>query len=783
MKTQLGSNHTQESEPRSLDRDQDQPNHDRSWVAIITRIVNGIGYVVFLLSIPAIGLVTFYGFKDLTNPESMAWLFPYEPPQTSAQSVNPPKTFDEIKADLAESGLELGERLYLERDRQDMTENYYIYALVGQKSKEINAIRVYQPVAGKNKDDANKLHLVSQLKLSGIDEYFVKGANFKYTEAKTKLLPGNKRLPLTQLQKIEGNEPTQGFWFMVSGKDGSNTYGKILCYTIEPQPTLNVLTDWSSPAEAIPKWQHFSADRQNVVTAKDKPVSTNSANPDQQDHQKLLDQQKQTQDLEAAILPLSDREPELILNQSQAFEPSWAVFKITAANNILRPLQLRQITLNEGQGLPKAYSDALILASGGLWSPALEQFNQVKAELADQPQEISTFVQEQYDLITLHAKYTASLAEKTYANAGQQITALIIDGRWDDALAIADSSDFNAQSVIDALGSNYQHLWRRVEVAMRVKSSPAIKTLGALMLLQKQGFPEAQRWLIERKGGTDEAIALLQRYDLSPLGIDPKVIIGTVNSLGESYRPGDEWFGEPGKLLPSQAWYEVSISVLRDGDTWRNAPFYELSGRSPLVIWKAFNFDFNNLLTVDVQNEYGQSFTASLSAKAIWVGDGQLRLLAAGDRDLAAQLAKSPIPAMVNGGGLINRPTGVSVSVSSLGLATEEKVIAALYNELQSLGQVSIPFADFRYEVLAWTFKSADLTGDGKYDYVLEIDRSQIDLGDRSYPMIVVFDNQGNLIFSNIVNTYSRRWVSILPGNTAQILTEINGRYEAWSLQ
>jgi hypothetical protein len=770
MKTQLGSNHTQESDQPESDRTQDELNDDQSWVAIVTRIVNGIGSVVFLLSIPAIGLITFYSFEYLTNPESMAWLIPYEPPQTSAQSLNPPKTIKEIKAELAESGQELGDRLYLERDYKDITENYYIYALVGQKSKEISAIRVYQPVVNKDKGAGDKLHLVSQLKLSGIDEYFVKGANFKYAEEKSKLLPGNKRLPLTKLQKVEGNEPSQGFWFMVSGKDGSNTYGKILCYTIAPQPTLNVLTDWSSPAEALPKWQHFSSDEQNLVGTKEISGS-NDAN---QTSGQLSDQQKeqarnqdQNQDLDKAILPLSDREPELIINQSQAFEPSWAVFKIAATTNLLRPLQLRQITLNEGQGLPKSYSNALILASGGLWSPALEQFNQVKAELSAQQQDFSPYVQEQYDLIMLHAKYTATLADKTYANAGQQITALIIDGRWDDALAIADSSDLTAENVVDALKSNYLHLWRRVEVAMRVKSSPAIKTWGALLLLQKQGFPVAQRWLIERKGATDEAIALLQRYDLSPLGIEPSVIIGTVSPLGENYQPSSEWFGKPGKLLPNQAWYEVSVSVLRDGNTWRNAPFAELAGRSPLLIWKAFNLDFNNLLTVDVNNEYGQSFTESLRTKAVWAsGDGQLRFLAVGNRDLAAQLAQSPIPAMVSGGGLLSLNNSFSISVGSLGIETEEKIIAAIYTELQSLGQVSLQFEDFRYEVMSWTFKSADLTGDGKSDYVLEIDRDQIDLGDRTLPMIVVFDNQGNLIFSDIVNSYSRSWISILPGDS-----------------
>jgi hypothetical protein len=766
MKTQLGSNHIQESDQRSLGLDQDDLGDRRSWLSIITRIVNGIGCVIFLLSIPGLGLATFYSFKYLVNPESMAWLLPYDPPQNVAQALNPPQTIKEIKAALAASEFALGDRLYLEQDSKNIAENYYIYAVVGQQSQEITAIRVYQPVV--YKDAENKLHLVSQLKLSGIDEYFIESSKFKYTETKSKLLPGNKRLPLQKMQKIEGSAPSQGFWFMVLGKSGDNTYGKVLSYTIEPQPTLNVMTDWTSPAAALPKWQHFSQDDQNLAA--------------QQESKDSLDQD---QELETAILPLSDREPELIINRSQALEPSWAVFKVASGTNLLRPLQLRRITLNEGQGLPKAYSDALILASGGLWSPALVQFEQAKQELAAQGKDLLPYAQEQYDLIKLHAKYTTAQASKTYANAGQQITALIIDGQWQNALAIASNSDFAAQSVADAIQKNYLHLWRRVEVAMRVKSNPALKTWGALILLQRQGFPVAQRWLIERKGATDTAIALLQRYDLSPLGIDPAVIIGSISALGEDYQPGVEWFGKPGKLLPNQAWYEVSVSVLRDGDTWRNAPFNELAGRSPLVVWDAFNLDLNNFLTANVANAYGQSSTESLKAKAILIGgDGQLRLLAVGDRDLATQLAQSIAPVMVNGGGFYSSHTsGFNISVESLGLNTEERIIAALYNELQSLGQVSIPFEDFRYEVLSWTFKSADLTSDGKYDYVLEIDREQIDLGDRHYPMIVVFDHQGELIFSDIINSYSRRWVSLLPGDGSQILTEMNGRYEVWSLQ
>ncbi|AFY68397.1 hypothetical protein Pse7367_0079 [Thalassoporum mexicanum PCC 7367] len=781
MKTQLGSNHTDRPAPdpdrRSPGHDRLQSSGDRSWLSIFTRIINGVGCVIFLLSIPGIGLVSFYSLKYLTNPESMAWLLPYDPPQTTAQRLNPPQTLKEIKAELAEAGIELSDRLYLEPNRDQTGEGYYIYALAERESKEIIAIRVYQPIVKKADPQASsKLDLVSQLKLSGMDEYFVKSPNYKYSETKSKLLPGNKRLPLNQLQKIEGDQPSQGFWFMVWGKTGSNTYGKIFSFTIEPQPTLNVLTDWTSPIEAIPKWQHFSQDDQSIVIEAETSGTNKSAQP--------LPLQTQAPDLEAAILPLSDREPELIINQSQAFEPSWAIFKVTAGTNLLRPLQLRQITLNEGQGLPKAYSNALILASGGLWSPALVQFDQVQAELIAQGKQLSPYVQEQYDLIKLHAKYTKAQAGRTYANAGQQVTALIIDGRWEDALTIANNSDFTAQSVAEALNRNYLHLWRRVEVAMRVKSTPEIKTWGALILLQKQGFPTAQRWLIERKGATDAAIAMLQRYDLSPLGIQPEVMIGTISPLGDSYQPSAEWFGKHGKLLPHQAWYEVSVSVLRDGDRWRNAPFNELAGRSPLVIWEAFNLDLNNFLTVNVNNEFGQAVTESLNTKAIWIGDdGQLRLLAVGDRDLSGQLTQSAMPAMVSGGGLISRASSFNISVESLGLTTEEKIIVAIYNELQSLGQVSIPFEDFRYEVLSWTFKSADLTGDGRYDYVLEIDRSQIDLGDRHYPMVVVFDSQGDLIFSDIVNSYSRRWISLLPGSSSQILTEVNGRYEAWSLQ
>jgi hypothetical protein len=106
-----------------------------------------------------------------------------------------------------------------------------------------------------------------------------------------------------------------------------------------------------------------------------------------------------------------------------------------------------------------------------------------------------------------------------------------------------------------------------------------------------------------------------------------------------------------------------------------------------------------------------------------------------------------------------------------------------MYRELQRNGEVSLSIEDFSVLVQQqWTLSSVSLDGVGKPEYLLLLDREKVDLGDRHYPLAIVFSNDGALLFSDMNG--NRIWMDVLPSSTeGQVLTLRNGRYEVWNFR
>ena len=159
---------------------------------------------------------------------------------------------------------------------------------------------------------------------------------------------------------------------------------------------------------------------------------------------------------------------------------------------------------------------------------------------------------------------------------------------------------------------------------------------GGLVVLQTQGLRRAEAWLRSQKIAAKDYDQLLQRLDLAPLGLNPQQLLGTISYLGKSNASKD-WFLPPPKLEPNQAWYEVSIHLLKDNQQWRNAPFPALSDRSSLMLWRILGLALNNNLGIIFYDAYGKVQTATISAQSLWVSDdGDLRILASGQDSLAS---------------------------------------------------------------------------------------------------------------------------------------------------
>jgi len=687
-----------------------------------------------VVSIPFVGGLVGLGLIYLANPLAISWLSSSDVPAFYSNSLwNIPKSIPQIQAELGRSYLKLGESYNLKTGET-------IYTVLETETQNIREIRLYQTIWDRG---VEKYLLVSTTTVAGIDEYFVRSPKLKYaTEAiPARLRPDRNRLPLKKLSLLN-NPPSQfnGIWFSTTGNIGGIAYGQIYYFSNDKRSQLVELDVWTSPVGELPIWRN--------------------------------------------ALPSNSNSVQLVVNQTQTYEPSLLIFQPEEVIvRSIRKVQLRQVTLNEAKGQPKAYQDALVMASVGLWSPALGKFNLMVDDLRSQGKQLSPFLQEQYDLIALHAKITSDQAQNPNSNLGEKALVNIIDGRWSEALEIVNDTAYKGDKIAEMLAKYHPHIWQRVMTMLTFTGAKEIKLWGGLIVLQRNGLRRAEHWLREQKVDPKESNQLLQRLDLAPVTLDPRQLIGTVAYIGKG-DAGSEWFLPPPKLESGQGWYEVNINLMKDGDKWSNAPFSELSDRSSILLWRILGLSINSSLGVVLYDPNGKSQTATLTAQSLWVSDnGSLRILASGEVALAPLLNKSILQPLVTSGGGFNPPNGSPVKWQSLSSKTIERIVRTMYRELQRNGEVSLSIEDFGVLVQQqWTLTSVSLDGSGKPEYLLLLDREKVDLGDRHYPLAIAFSSDGSLIVSDMSG--GRIWIDVLPSSIdGQILTLRNGRYEVWNFR
>ncbi len=687
--------------------------------------------VSLLLAIATMGACIFLSIQFLVDPLSLPWMSLEEPVVKPIEQLIPPQTLEQIKVELSDSRLLLGDKLIPSISGDE------IYPILDQDSKSIRQIRIYQSLTdglwqGQQK---RKLRLIKQTEVKELEEAFIKAPTQRYLLQPKEINPKNT-LPLTGLKPIYGDAPSQGTWFTTVGRVDSIVYGQVFSY-LPSQKLLNLSLEWTNPNGKLPEWQRF-------------PTVKNS-------------------------------EPDLVIDQTQNFDPMFLVFRLEAVPNSEQPLQFRYLNLHESPAMPKIYNQALVLAGGGLWSPALAKLEILKSDLQSKGRSWEPEIQEQFDLISFHAQITSEEAKKPTSDYGINSLLLGMDGLWGEALKNLQGSDFGAKIVLEMLETSSQHLWLRVNTALEVEPSPDVVMWGSVIVLQRQDLPSAEKWLRSHwqfpKQNISEAISLLQRLDLSPLGIEPEQFVGSVRLVGKSLEA--KWQIPPPALIVGQTWYEVDISVIRDRDTWRDAPFPELELRSRLIIWKALGLEANNILTVTIPNTDGE--TASLIAQSIWVGNGQIKILAMGTEELGTRLVNDV--ALVKGGSLFIESVGDFTSLGGLDQEVFDRIATKIYTELKAFGRVSVSDEEFREKLSRWSLEQVNLQGKDTKDLILKIDRDKIDLGDRSYPIVMIFSNTGDLLFGDMSSGATKRWVALLPSEAPQkILVKTNGYYQSLSL-
>jgi hypothetical protein len=702
------------------------------------------------------------GVLLMINPNAVVWLNKFLPQWTRIPiaAAAPPQSLAAIQDGLRKSGFIPGETLTLSNSEL-LLPILAASPACSTDCSQIVELRVYQP---ESKGDKNYYRLVTQLPVSGPQEYFVLSSLAKTDPEKAET---SRSLPLTKLNPLDEKAPAPGFWFGLSGQrlggDSPMTYGEVIHYNPE-RAHLSVMVQWTTPNELEPYWQQVTG------------TST----------------------------------PELVVNQSANLEPQFKVYQIKPRNFVPDPIYLEEISLVDPALDTSTYRDALMLARNGLWSSALQWLQSQKKK------NWSVAAQAQMDVIQLHAQVTASQAQQAWPTPSSAILANLIDGRWANALLVFQSADFLAlQDIATLLKADSGGLWGRVEAALKVyPKDNNVKAWGALILTAQQGPAKAIAWLKqfsppstliasqetkETPDTNDPIYQLLDRLDaaLSEASFTSghlSQIVGTAQPaanvnpsdwlLLESENPsqwqqgkkentGTQRRGNRGSLptasprattsplppatkptspsptaLPptlqldaQQVWYQIQVGAFNDGQHWRRTPFPDL--QLPKLaqarqLWKYLGLNTDPHIQITVWTTEGQQESIVATVKAVSYRGGTIQLLAAGEPLPAARTAdsalhRSRLLAYTDSAVRWIEPGAIALSeLNKVQPQWVSAILPTLWRELAKSGKDLIhpiyrtagvmPSPTVMLgEMGQWSVRPVDVTGDNKPDAVLTL--------------------------------------------------------------
>ena len=722
----------------------------RRWMSV------GLTSGAVLFGLSAIAGGAWVGIRLMLDPNSVEWVNRFLPSVAQLPVPNraPPQTLLEIQAEIRELGLIPGKPLRLQGGgtlsggRTDLLFPVYLKKTACQyQCQPIIELRVYRAdrpfiLPGQEKT----YRLASQVAVQGVDATLALGP---LAESEDLDLSSQGLLPVTDVQRFSGTTPEAGIWLYLSGTrsqaDRLVAYGHILQYA-PSETSLYLLSQWSSTDGNAPSWQQITG----------------------------------------------DKTPELVANQSIGMEPRFQVTQLEDIEGTRGLGQLNRLSLEVPALNHPAYRAAMRLAQGGLWSPALASLQNVKKQ---KMVDWSAEAQAQLDLIRLHAEVTAAQANQAWVSPEQQIQALLIDGRWSEALKLLKASAQENESAIALLPTSEQ-LWQRVEAALAVNSSnPDIRIWGALILGAKESPAKGMAWL-RRQGTSGTAVAqvnrLLQRAQAAKataaataaIPDHASQIVGTAHLLNQLNPSG--WMkpsaDTPLTLDSQQHWYQIQVTRFHDGQRWQHAPFQLTKAKTAPYLWKLLGLNTDNRLQILVWTANDQHAIAA-TVKAARLQNNQLWLLAAADgvpADAIASASNRPRPFAFSDTAL----QWHSPDTTTLAQLAQEQpeavraIVPDLWRELQRGQHLSGNYnphpIEKQQQLGSLPVQRLDLTNDQQVDVIITIDRNSLaevtstltssQVGHKPLPAerTVIFSSGGRLLYSEFSRDAGHSLVGIV---------------------
>lgn len=439
---------------------------------------------VCLTIVSAAGLVAgsaWMSFQFIMDPKSVAWMNRYLPEgaRIPLSAWDDPKTMAEVQADLRRKGLQAGDPIRVESGAKSARTVDLLLPIFRHESQcsencnRLSELRVYRRILNPTPQKKEALQFINVLEINEVEESFVLEplADARVTEAGS-----DRKLPYTTVERYDN---TQGIWLDLTGTlqqgDSNVAYGSVVYYN-PISTTINGLISWTSPTGQSPSWQKVR----------------------------------------------KGRAPELLVNRTVALEPDFQVYQLQTGKSVSVPFHLRSISLTKATIDSGAFTDALLLARSGLWSPALEVMQSVRKQRID---EWTDTAQAQLDLVARHAKVTKTQADQPWASASQQVLANLMDGRWAKATQVIQPSAADRDEVLDLLKFDSGRIQKRIDAALQINPARTeVQTWAALRIAAKQGKTPAIAWLKQQPQDDSstrvQSLKLLNQLEASEASLD-----------------------------------------------------------------------------------------------------------------------------------------------------------------------------------------------------------------------------------------------------------------------
>lgn len=677
---------------------------------------------------------------DTLPPELQQWLRPEAPPPTT--------TLEELRHELEGQGQTLGEAVTLTTPNGA---RLLLVPTLDAASRHIMALTLLQPVSSEAlADQPERLIVRHTLTLEDWDRDRLLAPLADVVDlAPPPLVP-------TRLTRLPSPDSlTDGVWFTLEGQWPTPgltlRYGQIL-YVDPHQSQLHLLSAWSSPANRLPQWA----------------------------------------DLEG------EGHTDLLVDETLGLEPALRGFRAVSGRDggiQLVEVTWGQVPLDAGEQAMD-YHRVLRLARSGLWQEARDRLTPLKTALAET---WNPSAEAQLRTIALHADRSHQQANLDWSLPTQHILALLIDGRWEDALARLEDNPTLLDPLRRRLEVDQGHLWNRIVATISLDDpDPAVFVWGSLALQAQQNSQAAADWLARQPAPASAQQRL--RAILTPPPSTPLVtatgnravetvtaprvmpaiapltgLIGTAQAIAAP--DFSRWYSPATAAIDplTEAWYTVTVGALHDGQRWRGQ--LHQGDHAAADLWAAIATDQPTLTLLHwVSVIEARSF--SLTLQGIAMNHGQITLLATGPR-LDHHSAELPL---------------LAFSPQSLvWLDNTQPQTLGLPDSLIATISAPITRAEMATTLATVPQYQLDLTGNGQPEQVFSLDASILEqiqsLGATvagTAPKTLIADGQNRLLYSDLDEAQSLvALTNPAYGSSPALLVYQPGGYRllAWSVE